>query len=90
MIIVPAYFGDSQRLATKDAGKIAGLNVLRILNEPTGAALQWGLGKVALEKASAARNPKPAPRAVRAGRATGENERAVPRKPAKVAFRAFR
>ena len=51
MIIVPAYFGDSQRLATKDAGKIAGLNVLRILNEPTGAALQWGLGKVALEKA---------------------------------------
>ena len=51
VITVPAYFGDSQRLATKDAGKIAGLNVLRILNEPTGAALQWGLGKVALEKA---------------------------------------
>ena len=42
------------------------------------------------ENASAARNPKPAPRAVRAGRATGENERAVPRKVAKVAFRAFR
>jgi len=51
VITVPAYFGDSQRLATKDAGKTAGLNVLRILNEPTGAALQWGLGKVALEKA---------------------------------------
>jgi molecular chaperone DnaK len=45
VITVPAYFGDSQRLATKDAGKIAGLNVLRILNEPTGASLVWGLGK---------------------------------------------
>ena len=45
VITVPAYFGDSQRLATKDAGKIAGLNVLRILNEPTGASLFWGLGK---------------------------------------------
>ena len=47
VITVPAYFGDSQQFATRDAGKIAGLNVLRILNEPTGDALQWGLGKVA-------------------------------------------
>ena len=51
VITVPAYFGDSQRLATKDAGKIAGLNVLRILNEPTGASLFWGLGKKETEVA---------------------------------------
>ncbi|MBS4026480.1 MAG: molecular chaperone DnaK, partial [Clostridia bacterium] len=42
---VPAYFGDSQRQATKDAGKIAGLEVLRIINEPTAAALAYGLDK---------------------------------------------
>ncbi|XP_035214462.1 major heat shock 70 kDa protein Ab-like [Stegodyphus dumicola] len=45
VIIVPAYFNDSQRQATKDAGKIAGLNVLRIINEPTAAALAYGLDK---------------------------------------------
>lgn len=45
IITVPAYFNDSQRLATKDAGTIAGLNVLRILNEPTAAALAYGLEK---------------------------------------------
>ncbi len=45
IITVPAYFNDSQRLATKDAGSIAGLNVLRILNEPTAAALAYGLNK---------------------------------------------
>ncbi len=45
VITVPAYFNDSQRLATKDAGAIAGLNVLRILNEPTAAALAYGLDK---------------------------------------------
>jgi molecular chaperone DnaK len=45
VITVPAYFNDSQRLATKDAGRIAGLDVLRILNEPTAAALAYGLGK---------------------------------------------
>jgi molecular chaperone DnaK len=45
VITVPAYFNDSQRLATKDAGSIAGLEVLRILNEPTAAALAYGLGK---------------------------------------------
>jgi len=44
VITVPAYFDDAQRQATKDAGKIAGLNVLRILNEPTAAALAYGLG----------------------------------------------
>ncbi len=45
VITVPAYFNDSQRLATKDAGSIAGLEVLRILNEPTAAALAYGLDK---------------------------------------------
>ena len=45
VITVPAYFSDSQRQATKDAGKIAGLDVLRIINEPTAAALAYGLGK---------------------------------------------
>jgi molecular chaperone DnaK len=45
VITVPAYFEDSQRQATKDAGKIAGLNVLRIINEPTAAALAYGLDK---------------------------------------------
>ena len=45
VITVPAYFNDSQRQATKDAGVIAGLNVLRIINEPTAAALAYGLDK---------------------------------------------
>jgi len=45
VITVPAYFDDAQRQATKDAGKIAGLNVLRIINEPTAAALAYGLDK---------------------------------------------
>ena len=45
VITVPAYFNDSQRQATKDAGKIAGLEVLRIINEPTAATLAYGLGK---------------------------------------------
>ncbi|MGH6947196.1 MAG: Hsp70 family protein, partial [Kiloniellales bacterium] len=45
VITVPAYFNDSQRQATKDAGKIAGLEVLRIINEPTAAALAYGLEK---------------------------------------------
>src|SRR5262245_46227514 len=46
VITVPAYFNDAQRQATKDAGKIAGLDVLRILNEPTAAALAYGLDKI--------------------------------------------
>src|SRR5699024_2379998 len=45
VITVPAYFTDSQRQATTDAGKIAGLNVKRIINEPTAAALAYGLDK---------------------------------------------
>jgi len=45
VVTVPAYFNDSQRLATKDAGAIAGLNVLRIINEPTAAAIAYGLDK---------------------------------------------
>lgn len=50
VITVPAYFNDSQRQATKDAGKIAGLEVLRIINEPTAASLAYGLDKKADEK----------------------------------------
>jgi len=50
VITVPAYFNDSQRQATKDAGKISGLNVLRIINEPTAAALAYGLDKKHEEK----------------------------------------
>jgi molecular chaperone DnaK len=50
VITVPAYFNDSQRQATKDAGRIAGLNVLRIINEPTAAALAYGLDKKKDEK----------------------------------------
>ena len=50
VITVPAYFNDSQRQATKDAGKIAGLNVLRIINEPTAASLAYGLEKKGAQK----------------------------------------
>ena len=46
MITVPAYFNNAQRQATKDAGTIAGLNVLRIINEPTAAAIAYGLHKL--------------------------------------------
>jgi heat shock protein 1/8 len=46
VITVPAYFNDAQRQATKDAGAIAGLNVLRIINEPTAAAIAYGLDKI--------------------------------------------
>jgi len=45
VITVPAYFNDSQRKATKDAGIIAGLNVMRVINEPTAAALAYGIQK---------------------------------------------
>ena len=51
VVTVPAYFNDTQRHATKDAGTIAGLNVLRIINEPTAAAIAYGLDKQK-EKAS--------------------------------------
>ncbi len=50
VITVPAYFNDAQRAATKDAGKIAGLDVLRIINEPTAAALAYGFGKKGRER----------------------------------------
>ena len=53
VITVPAYFNDAQRQATKDAGKIAGLEVLRIINEPTAAALAYGLDKK--------KQPRPSP-----------------------------
>ncbi|MBE5801447.1 MAG: molecular chaperone DnaK [Clostridiales bacterium] len=50
VITVPAYFSDSQRQATKDAGRIAGLNVLRIINEPTAAAMAYGMDKGGAQK----------------------------------------
>ena len=50
VITVPAYFNDAQRQATKDAGKIAGLEVLRIINEPTAAALAYGMIKNKIKK----------------------------------------
>ena len=50
VITVPAYFNDAQRQATKDAGKIAGLEVLRIINEPTAAALAYGFDKKGSKK----------------------------------------
>src|SRR5262249_16641941 len=50
VITVPAYFNDAQRQATKDAGRIAGLEVLRIINEPTAAALAYGLDKTSGNK----------------------------------------
>src|ERR1700681_1720654 len=50
VITVPAYFNDNQRQATKDAGRIAGLEVMRIINEPTAAALAYGFGKQGQEK----------------------------------------
>ncbi|XP_071538088.1 heat shock 70 kDa protein-like [Panulirus ornatus] len=56
VITVPAYFNDSQRQATKDAGTIAGLNVLRIINEPTAAAIAYGLDKKVGKESSSERN----------------------------------
>lgn len=50
VITVPAYFNDSQRQSTKDAGKIAGLEVLRIINEPTAASLAYGVDKKGTDK----------------------------------------
>jgi heat shock protein 5 len=50
VVTVPAYFNDAQRQATKDAGTISGLNVVRILNEPTAAAIAYGLDKKSAEK----------------------------------------
>ncbi|KAL0454854.1 UNVERIFIED_CONTAM: Heat shock protein BIP1 [Sesamum latifolium] len=50
VVTVPAYFNDAQRQATKDAGAIAGLNVVRIINEPTAAAIAYGLDKEGVEK----------------------------------------
>ncbi|KAG9536823.1 hsp70-like protein C, partial [Aureobasidium melanogenum] len=50
VVTVPAYFNDAQRAATKDAGTIAGLNVLRVVNEPTAAALAYGLDKTGEER----------------------------------------
>jgi molecular chaperone DnaK (HSP70) len=52
VVTVPAYFNDAQRQATKDAGTIVGLNVIRILNEPTAAAIAYGLDRLRKETGS--------------------------------------
>jgi heat shock protein 5 len=57
VVTVPAYFNDAQRQATKDAGTIAGLNVLRIINEPTAAAIAYGLDKKAKVRLRRSRTP---------------------------------
>ncbi|XP_021771524.1 heat shock cognate 70 kDa protein-like [Chenopodium quinoa] len=56
VVTVPAYFNDSQRQATRDAGTIAGLNVMRIINEPTAAAIAYGLDKMGSDKKETAKN----------------------------------
>lgn len=58
VVTVPAYFNDKQRQATKDAGIIAGLNVVRVVNEPTAAALAYGLSKVTSTPSHPACNEK--------------------------------
>ena len=58
IITVPAYFDDSQRQATKDAGEIAGLKVMRIINEPTAAALAYGLDKSTKETENRSIRPR--------------------------------
>ena len=52
VVTVPAYFNDAQRRATKDAGNIAGLNIIRIINEPTAAAIAYGFRKMVSKKIS--------------------------------------
>ena len=61
VITVPAYFNDSQRQATKDAGAIAGLEVVRIINEPTASSLAYGMEKEKNEKQQGGRMPPPPP-----------------------------
>ena len=61
VITVPAYFNDNQREATKSAGKIAGLNVLRIINEPTAAAFAYGFDKIKNEKVAVSTKEKKIP-----------------------------
>merc|ERR1719203_2358885 len=56
VITVPAYFNDSQRQATKDAGDIAGLNVMRIVNEPTAAAIAYGLDQKSTKEGKKSRS----------------------------------
>ena len=58
VITVPAYFDDAQRTATKEAGTVAGLNVLRIINEPTAAALAYGLDKGSEDETGAGLRPR--------------------------------
>jgi hypothetical protein len=75
VITVPAYFDDAQRQATKDAGKLAGLDVLRLLNEPTAAALAYGLDKkrtASSRSTTSAAAPSTSPSSPRRRRVPGE------------------
>ena len=63
VVTVPAYFNDSQRQATKDAGTISGMNVLRIINEPTAAAIAYGLDKKVTDERNVLMSP-PSPLSV--------------------------
>jgi len=86
VITVPAYFEDAQRQATKEAGQIAGLNVLRIVNEPTAAALAYGLDKGEKEQTSSsssstsvvARSTCPSSRSARTPRTASPRSRCAP------------
>ena len=75
MITVPAYFNDDQRQATKDAGKIAGLDVKRIINEPTAAALAYGLDKEAPTRRSSSSTSAAAPSTSRSWRSATASSR---------------
>ncbi len=70
VITVPAYFNDGQRQATKDAGRIAGLNVLRIINEPTAAALAYGLDQEEATRRSRSTTSAAAPSTSRSSSST--------------------
>jgi molecular chaperone DnaK len=75
VITVPAYFNDSQRQATKDAGTIAGLEVLRIINEPTAAALAYGLDKKGDEQDRRSTTSAAAPSTSRSSRSATASSR---------------
>ena len=75
VITVPAYFDDSQRQATQDAGRIAGLNVLRIINEPTAAALAYGLERREQQARSRSSTSAAAPSTSRSSRSPTASSR---------------
>ena len=75
VVTVPAYFDDAQRQATRDAGRLAGLEVVRIVSEPTAAALAYGLGSA---QRSSASSPPPSPSSIWAGAPSTSRSSASP------------